>query len=82
MVPIHPQRPWEFAGVDFVCPFLRTSNANAYILVFVDFFSKWVDIVVVKEATAQVAASRLLSEVFLHHGAPTYLISDHLIFPV
>uniref|UniRef100_A0A3B3RAY2 Gypsy retrotransposon integrase-like protein 1 n=1 Tax=Paramormyrops kingsleyae TaxID=1676925 RepID=A0A3B3RAY2_9TELE len=76
MVPIRPQGPWEFVGVDFVGPLPRTSNGNAYILVFVDYFSKWVEIVAVKEATAQVAASRLLSEVFSRHGAPTHLISD------
>uniref|UniRef100_A0A8C1YMA9 Integrase catalytic domain-containing protein n=1 Tax=Cyprinus carpio TaxID=7962 RepID=A0A8C1YMA9_CYPCA len=61
MVPIRPQKPWEYVGVDFV---------------FVDYFSKWVEIVAVREATAQVAANKLLSEVFSRHGAPTYLISD------
>ncbi|KAK3529641.1 hypothetical protein QTP70_032518, partial [Hemibagrus guttatus] len=39
-------------------------------------FQQWVEIVQVREATAQVAASKLLSEVFSRHGAPTYLISD------
>ncbi|KAK3542197.1 hypothetical protein QTP86_017593 [Hemibagrus guttatus] len=38
--------------------------------------SEWVEIVAVREATAQVAANKLLSEVFSRHGAPTYLISD------
>lgn len=76
MVPIRPQKPWEYVGVDFVGPLPRTSSGNAYILVFVDYFSKWVEIVAVREATAQVAASKMLSEVFSRHGAPTYLISD------
>ncbi|RXN27908.1 retrotransposon Ty3-gypsy sub-class [Labeo rohita] len=38
--------------------------------------ARWVEIVAVREATAQVAASKLLSEVFSCHGAPTYLVSD------
>ncbi len=46
------------------------------ILVFVDYFSKWMEVSAVKEETARVAASKLLSEVFARHGAPTYLISD------
>ncbi|KAK3545104.1 hypothetical protein QTP70_000616 [Hemibagrus guttatus] len=76
MVPIRPQKPWEYVGVDFVGPLPHTSSGNAYILVFVDYFSKSVEIVAVREATAQVAANKLLSEVFSRHGAPTYLISD------
>lgn len=76
MVPIRPQKPWEYVGVDFVGPLPRTPSGNSYILVFVDYFSKWVEIVAVREATAQVAANKLLSEVFSRHGAPTYLISD------
>ncbi len=76
MVPIRPQKPWEKVGVDFVGPLPRTSRSNAFILFFVDYYSKWVEIVAVREATAQVAASKMLSEVFSRHGAPAYLISD------
>ncbi len=76
MVLIRPQKPLEYVGVDFVGPLRRTSRGNAFILVFVDYFSKWVEIVAVREATAQVAASKMLSEVFSQHGAPAYLISD------
>lgn len=76
MIPIRPQRPWEYTGVDFVGPLPRTPGGNAYILVFVDYFSKWVEISAVREATARVAASKLLCDVFARHGAPTYLISD------
>lgn len=43
---------------------------------FVDYFSKWVEVSSVREATAHVATSKLLSEVFARHGAPAYLISD------
>jgi len=70
MVPIRHQKPWEYVGVDFVGPLPRTSRGNAYILVFVDYFSKWVEIVAVREATAHVAAGKLLSEVFPVMGPP------------
>uniref|UniRef100_A0A672QUB4 Gypsy retrotransposon integrase-like protein 1 n=1 Tax=Sinocyclocheilus grahami TaxID=75366 RepID=A0A672QUB4_SINGR len=65
MVPICRQYPWEYAGVDFVGPLPRTPSGNAHILVCA-----------VREATALVAASKLLSEVFARHCAPKYLISD------
>uniref|UniRef100_A0A3B4YVK3 Integrase catalytic domain-containing protein n=1 Tax=Seriola lalandi dorsalis TaxID=1841481 RepID=A0A3B4YVK3_SERLL len=76
MVPILPQRPWEYAGVDFVGPLPRTASGNAYLLVFVDYFSKWIEVCAVREATAHVAAAKFVSEIFARHGAPTYLISD------
>uniref|UniRef100_A0A3Q3WX81 Integrase catalytic domain-containing protein n=1 Tax=Mola mola TaxID=94237 RepID=A0A3Q3WX81_MOLML len=76
MVPICPQRPWEYAGVGYVGPLPRTPNGNAYILVFVDYFSKWIEVSAVREATAQVAANNFISDVFARHGAPSYLISD------
>lgn len=58
-------------------PLPRTQNGNEYILAFVDYFSKWVEVNAVRTATAQVASSKCLSEIFARHSAPTYLISDH-----
>uniref|UniRef100_A0A3P9DAT6 Integrase catalytic domain-containing protein n=1 Tax=Maylandia zebra TaxID=106582 RepID=A0A3P9DAT6_9CICH len=76
MVPIQPQRPWEYAGVDYVGPLPRTQRGNAYILVFVDYFSKWVEVSAVREATAQVAANKFITDIFARHGSPSHLISD------
>lgn len=64
MIPIRPQKPWEYTGVNFVGPLPRTPCGNAYILVFVDYFTKWVEVSTVRESTAEVAPSKLLSEVF------------------
>ncbi|KAL7869756.1 hypothetical protein AOLI_G00137440 [Acnodon oligacanthus] len=76
MVPINLERPWEYVGVDFVGPLPCTPCGNVQIIVFVDYFSKCVEINAVRESTAQVAASKFLSEVFARHGYPKYLISD------
>uniref|UniRef100_A0A3Q3W4I2 Integrase catalytic domain-containing protein n=1 Tax=Mola mola TaxID=94237 RepID=A0A3Q3W4I2_MOLML len=65
-----------YAGVDYVGPLPRKPNGNAYILVFVDYFSKWIEVSAVREATAQVAANKFISDVFARHGAPSYLLSD------
>uniref|UniRef100_A0A3Q3MQA0 Tf2-1-like SH3-like domain-containing protein n=1 Tax=Mastacembelus armatus TaxID=205130 RepID=A0A3Q3MQA0_9TELE len=75
MVPISPQKPWEYAGVDFIGPLPHTPSGNAYIIVFVDYFSKWVEVCALKEASALVAASKFVSEIFARHSNPTYLIS-------
>uniref|UniRef100_A0A3P9BHC9 Gypsy retrotransposon integrase-like protein 1 n=1 Tax=Maylandia zebra TaxID=106582 RepID=A0A3P9BHC9_9CICH len=76
MVPIVPQKPWEYVGVDFVGPLPRTPTGNAYLIVFVDYLTKWVEASAVKEATSQVAAGKFVTDIFARHGTPTYLISD------
>uniref|UniRef100_A0A3B3RRT6 Integrase catalytic domain-containing protein n=1 Tax=Paramormyrops kingsleyae TaxID=1676925 RepID=A0A3B3RRT6_9TELE len=74
--PVVATYPWEFAGIDFVGPLPKSSRGNEYILVFVNYFTKWVEICPVKEATAVVAARNFISEVFARHGALTHLVSD------
>ncbi len=36
-------RPWEMLGVDLMGPFPKSSLLNSYLLVFVDYYSKWVE---------------------------------------
>uniref|UniRef100_A0A3Q1EX79 Integrase catalytic domain-containing protein n=1 Tax=Acanthochromis polyacanthus TaxID=80966 RepID=A0A3Q1EX79_9TELE len=76
MQPVVASYPWEFVGVDFVGPLPRSTHGNEYILVFIDYFTRWVEICPVREATAGVAAHKFISEVFARHGAPKYLVSD------
>uniref|UniRef100_A0A3P9D8I3 Gypsy retrotransposon integrase-like protein 1 n=1 Tax=Maylandia zebra TaxID=106582 RepID=A0A3P9D8I3_9CICH len=76
MVPIVPQIPWQYVGVDFVGPLPPTPTGNAYLIVFVDYLTKWVEASAVKEATSQVAAGKFVTDIFARHGTPTYLISD------
>uniref|UniRef100_A0A671L2F5 Integrase catalytic domain-containing protein n=1 Tax=Sinocyclocheilus anshuiensis TaxID=1608454 RepID=A0A671L2F5_9TELE len=76
LVPVHANEPWEYVGVDFVGPLPRTASGNQYILVFVDYFSKWVEASAVREASAQGAASKFVGDIFARYGAPRHLISD------
>uniref|UniRef100_A0A3Q4HJ14 Integrase catalytic domain-containing protein n=1 Tax=Neolamprologus brichardi TaxID=32507 RepID=A0A3Q4HJ14_NEOBR len=76
MVPIVPQKPWEYVGVDFVGPLPRTPTGNAYLIVFVDYSTNCVEASAVKEATSQVAAGKFVTDIFARQGTPTYLISD------
>uniref|UniRef100_A0A8C5G895 Integrase catalytic domain-containing protein n=1 Tax=Gouania willdenowi TaxID=441366 RepID=A0A8C5G895_GOUWI len=76
MVLIVPQKPWEYVGVDFVGPLPCSPAGNAYLIVFVDYLTKWVEASAVREATSQVAAGKFVTDIFARHGAPTYLISD------
>lgn len=60
MLPIAPQKPWEYTGMDFEGPLPHTPSGHAYLLVFEDYFYKCIEVCAVKEAMAQVAASKFI----------------------
>lgn len=46
------QQLWEMIGVDVMGPFPRNINQNVYLLVCVDYFSQWVELFLLRKATA------------------------------
>lgn len=46
------QQLWEMIGVDVKGPFPRNINQNVYLLVCVDYFSQWVELFLLRKATA------------------------------
>lgn len=69
-------RPFEIVGVDFVGPLKTTANGFNYILVFVDYFTRWPEAFPVVAADAATCASMLVTEIVSRHGVPVQLISD------
>lgn len=67
--------PWERVGVDFLGPLPITKQGNRYIMVCIDYFSKWVEAFPVPDQTARTTAKVLL-EVVAHFGCPMTLHSD------
>ena len=76
--PLHPStpcdRPWERIAVDLVS--LPPSHGCTYVLVVVDYFSKWVEAFPLRNKEASTVANILLNNVFYHHGPPEFLHSD------
>ena len=65
---------FDLWGIDFVGPF-PTSHGNKYILVAVDYVSKWVEAQALPSNDARVVV-RFLKKLFSRFGAPRALISD------
>lgn len=63
-------RPWEMLGVDLMGPFPRSSNQNVYMLVFVDYYSKWVELFALRQATARIISNILTKEILTRCGVP------------
>ncbi|GJR45751.1 reverse transcriptase domain-containing protein [Tanacetum coccineum] len=62
-------------GIDFMGPFL-SSRGNKYILVDVDYLSKWVEAKALPTNDARVAV-KFLKSLFARFGTPRAIISDH-----
>ncbi|RDY06125.1 gag-pol, partial [Mucuna pruriens] len=76
-----PQQPILFCkvfdvwGIDFMGPF-PFSNAYSYILLAVDYVSRWVEAIATKTNEVKVVVDFLKSNIFCWLGVPKALISD------
>ena len=62
-------------GIDFMGPF-PSSHSNKYILVGVDYVSKWVEVVSLPSNDARVVINFLKKNIFSRFGTPRAIISD------
>ncbi|RDX69866.1 Gypsy retrotransposon integrase-like protein 1, partial [Mucuna pruriens] len=76
-----PQQPilfykvFDVWGIDFMGPF-PVSNGYSYILLAVDYMSRWVEAISTKTNDAKVVVDFLKSNIFCLFGVPNVLISD------
>nr|GEY02432.1 hypothetical protein [Tanacetum cinerariifolium] len=71
---IHVCENFDVLGIDFMGPF-PSSRGNKYILVAVDYFSKWVEAKVLPINDARVVC-KFLKNLFARFGTPRAIISD------
>nr|GFA00253.1 reverse transcriptase domain-containing protein [Tanacetum cinerariifolium] len=67
-------RKFDIWGIDFMCPF-SSSRGNKYILVAVDYLSKWVEAKALPTNDSRVVC-KFLKSLFARFGAPRAIISD------
>ena len=77
--PMHPileVELFDLWGIDFMGPFPASYN-NLYILLAVDYVSKWVEAIPSRTNDAKVVAQFLRSNIFSRFGTPRALITDN-----
>ena len=77
--PMHPileVELFDLWGIDFMGPFSPSYN-NLYILLAVDYVSKWVEAIPTRTNDAKVVAQFLRSHIFSRFGTPRALITDN-----
>ena len=66
---------FDYWGIDFVGP-LPSLYGNIYILVAIDYMSKWVEAIAIPKNDARVVIKFLKKNIFSRFGVPRALISD------
>jgi transposase InsO family protein len=67
-----PSRPWEHLAVDFRGPL----PSGDYIFAIVDYYSRWIDLAVMKSTTAEKMVDSL-KQIFSTHGLPVSITTDN-----
>ena len=76
MTCIEVEYPFEKMGMDVLGPFPITTNGNKYIIVMVDYLTKWVETKALSDGTAKEVASFVVENVVLRHETPKSIITD------
>lgn len=77
MHPIIVNEPWTTVGIDLTGPLPKTRRGNTFILVVVDYFTKWVELFPLANIKASTIARVFLDEVLCRFGFPVRIISDN-----
>ena len=78
-MPLQPQvvfEPFDNWGMDFVGPIDPPSRQKQYIIVFIDYLTKWVEAKAIKETTEEKVANFLRENIFYKSGYPRELVTD------
>ena len=74
--PIKVGSPFEMVGVDIVGPFPRSNSGKLYIIVAVDYMTKYAITKPIRKANAMEVSKFFVNEIVSKHGAPTKILSD------
>lgn len=68
--------PFQRVGIDFIGPFPTSKNNNKHALIFVDYFSRYIESKPVPEATARAVVDAIKEKIILRHSLPKEFIVD------
>jgi hypothetical protein len=68
--------PWVTVTSDILRPYQRTKKGHRYIVVFQDYFAKWIECKPLKTATTKTVLEAFHEQVILRWRLPSILLSD------
>ncbi|CAF4077516.1 unnamed protein product [Adineta steineri] len=69
--------PWHTIGIDLMGPFPKTARQKRFLLVIVDYFTRWVEVFPLRTTTSVDIAQILINEIFTRYGMPIFILSDN-----
>ncbi|CAF1301583.1 unnamed protein product [Adineta ricciae] len=70
-------QPWHTIGIDIMGPFPPTFRQKRFLLVVVDYFTRWVELFALRQTTATHIANIIIDEIICRYGAPIFILSDN-----
>ena len=78
-MPLQPQvliDPFERWDLDFIGPITPASKGKSYILVYMDYVTKWIEAKTLPRATEQAVAYFLYEDIFTCFGIPREIVTN------
>lgn len=69
--------PWDTVSADIMGPLPRSSNGYSYLLIFLDSFTKWTEVIPLRTASAQNVCKAFRQTVVYRWGTPRVLHTDN-----
>ena len=69
--------PFQVVTMDFLGPMRETPRGNKYLLVFLDHFTRWVEVIPCPNRLAATVADAFKSRIITRHSCPEVLLSDN-----
>jgi len=77
LAPIIATRPFQIMGMDIArVPGHATTQGNIAMVVFTDYYTKWVEAFPIPDEKTSTVALKLIQGILCRHGAPERIISD------
>ncbi|GBC53477.2 putative integrase core domain protein [Rhizophagus irregularis DAOM 181602=DAOM 197198] len=70
------KEPFHRIGIDIKGPLPITSSGNKYIIVAIDYFTKWPEARAISNIKAETVAKFIYEEIICRHGVPQEILSD------
>lgn len=72
-----PEEPWATICADFVGPLPRSTHGNSMLLVIMDRFSKWTELIPLRKATTDGLIKGCRERIVSRYGVPKMIITDN-----
>uniref|UniRef100_A0A2N9HH26 Uncharacterized protein n=1 Tax=Fagus sylvatica TaxID=28930 RepID=A0A2N9HH26_FAGSY len=79
--PLHPtvaSWPFDAWGLDVVGPLPKSSAGHLYILAATDYFSKWAEVISLKEVKKENVVNFIRTHLIYRYGVPRYIMTDNV----